>query len=89
MTPSEGGHLPINALSLYHGVALQLALRHHLALVDKLVWMSATYRQDGWYPSVLAAIEGLDATAFAGTPSRGRSRSTRRTPRRSTPTSRR
>ena len=30
--------------------------------------MSATYRKDGWYPSVLKAIEGLSAKAFAGTP---------------------
>ena len=49
------------------GVALQLALRHP-TLVDKLVSMSATYRQDGWYPSVLKGIEGLSANAFAGTP---------------------
>ncbi|NUU23720.1 MAG: alpha/beta hydrolase [Streptomycetaceae bacterium] len=48
------------------GVALQLALRHP-ALVGKLVSLSATYRQDGWYPSVLESIEGLNATAFAGT----------------------
>jgi pimeloyl-ACP methyl ester carboxylesterase len=49
------------------GVALQLALRHP-TLVDKLVTMSATYRKDGWYPSVLEGIKGLSATAFAGTP---------------------
>ena len=49
------------------GVALQLALRHP-TLVDKLVSLSATYRKDGWYPSVLEGIEGLSATAFAGTP---------------------
>ena len=49
------------------GVALQLALRHP-ELVDKLVTMSATYRKDGWYPSVPAAIKGLTATAFAGSP---------------------
>lgn len=49
------------------GVALQLALRHP-ALVDKLVSLSATYRRDGWYPSVLEGIESLNATAFAGTP---------------------
>jgi pimeloyl-ACP methyl ester carboxylesterase len=48
-------------------VALQLALRHP-ALVTKLVSLSATYRRDGWYPSALAGIEGLDAKAFAGTP---------------------
>lgn len=49
------------------GVALQLALRHP-ALVSKLVSLSATYRKDGWYPSALAGIEGLSATALAGTP---------------------
>jgi len=49
------------------GVALQLALRHP-TLVNKLVSLSATYRQDGWYPSVLKGIEGLSANAFAGTP---------------------
>jgi pimeloyl-ACP methyl ester carboxylesterase len=49
------------------GVALQLALRHP-TLVDKLVSMSATYRRDGWYPSVLEGIAGLTAKEFAGTP---------------------
>lgn len=49
------------------GVALQLALRHP-TLVDKLVSLSATYRKDGWYPSVFEGIEALSATAFAGTP---------------------
>jgi pimeloyl-ACP methyl ester carboxylesterase len=49
------------------GVALQLALRHP-TLVNKLVSLSATYRKDGWYPSVMAGIEGLSATAFAGSP---------------------
>src|SRR3954453_1590644 len=48
------------------GVALQLALRHP-TLVNKLVSMSATFRKDGWYPSVLEGIKGLSATAFAGT----------------------
>src|SRR5919197_403371 len=48
------------------GVALQLALRHP-ALVGKLVSLSAAYRKDGWYPLVFEAIEGLSATAFAGT----------------------
>jgi pimeloyl-ACP methyl ester carboxylesterase len=49
------------------GVALQLAIRHP-TLVNKLVSLSATYRQEGWYPSVLKGIEGLTAKAFAGTP---------------------
>src|SRR5258708_29685290 len=30
--------------------------------------MSATFRKDGWYPSVFEAIAGLSAEAFAGTP---------------------
>jgi pimeloyl-ACP methyl ester carboxylesterase len=49
------------------GVALQLALRHP-TLVGKLVSLSATYRQDGWYPSVVEAVRGLTAAAFAGSP---------------------
>ncbi len=49
------------------GVALQLAIRHP-ALVNKLVSMSATFRKDGWYPSVLTGIGGLSAEDFAGTP---------------------
>ena len=48
------------------GVALQLAIRHP-SLVSKLVSMSATFRKDGWYPSVFEAIGGLSAEAFAGT----------------------
>jgi pimeloyl-ACP methyl ester carboxylesterase len=49
------------------GVALQLSIRHS-SLVSKLVSMSATFRKDGWYPSVFEAIGGLRAEAFAGTP---------------------
>jgi pimeloyl-ACP methyl ester carboxylesterase len=70
------------------GVALQLALRHP-NLVDKLVSLSATYRRDGWYPSVLGGIKGLSATAFAGSPVEKAFGSTRQTPRRSRPISRR
>jgi pimeloyl-ACP methyl ester carboxylesterase len=49
------------------GVALQLALRHP-NLVDKLVVMSASYRQDGLYPSVLRGIEDLSPAALVRTP---------------------
>jgi len=49
------------------GVALQLAIRHP-SLVGKLVSMSATFRKNGWYPSVFEAIGGLGAEAFGGTP---------------------
>jgi pimeloyl-ACP methyl ester carboxylesterase len=40
------------------GVALQLSTRHS-TLVSKLVSLSATFRKDGWYPSVFEAIEGI------------------------------
>jgi pimeloyl-ACP methyl ester carboxylesterase len=49
------------------GVALQLVLRHP-QLVGKLVTLSATYRQDGWYPSVRRGLEGLTADLFVNTP---------------------
>jgi len=49
------------------GVALQLAIRHE-PLINKLVSMSATFRKDGWYPSVTAALGTLSAETFAGTP---------------------
>jgi pimeloyl-ACP methyl ester carboxylesterase len=49
------------------GVALQLALRHP-SLVRKLVTLSATYRRDGWYPSVLHALRGLSSELFTDTP---------------------
>jgi len=48
------------------GVALQLAIRHP-SLVSKLVSMSATFRKDGWHPSVPESIGGLNAEAFTGT----------------------
>jgi pimeloyl-ACP methyl ester carboxylesterase len=46
------------------GVAIQLALRHP-ERVSKLVTLSATYRQDGWYPSVLEGLKGLSGGLFA------------------------
>ncbi|HEV7648003.1 MAG TPA: alpha/beta hydrolase [Actinophytocola sp.] len=49
------------------GVALQLAIRHP-ALVTKLVTMSATYRKDGWYPSVPEGVMGMTTAMLAGTP---------------------
>lgn len=48
-------------------VALQLAVRHP-QLCNKLVSVSATYRADGWYPSVARAIDGLTGDDFADTP---------------------
>lgn len=49
------------------GVALQLAVRHP-DLVNKLVSVSATYRRDGWYPSVLEGIEGMTGELLRNTP---------------------
>ena len=49
------------------GVALQLALRHP-ELVRKLITLSATYRQDGWYPSVLEGLKGLSGDLLVDTP---------------------
>jgi pimeloyl-ACP methyl ester carboxylesterase len=47
-------------------VALQLALRHP-QLVSKLVILSATYRRDGWYPSVFQGIESMSGDQVAET----------------------
>ena len=60
-------HADVMGYSQGGGVALQLAIRHD-SLVHRLVSMSATFRKDGWYPSVLEAISGITADAFAGTP---------------------
>lgn len=49
------------------GVAWQLAIRHP-ELVKHLVSMSATFRQDGWYPQVIEALGELTADPFIGTP---------------------
>lgn len=49
------------------GVALQLAIRHP-SIVNKLVSLSATFRNEGWYPAVVESIAGLAAGDFAGTP---------------------
>jgi pimeloyl-ACP methyl ester carboxylesterase len=61
------GRADVMGYSQGGGVALQLAIRHP-PLVSKLVSMSATYRKEGWYPSVPDAISGLGARAFADTP---------------------
>ena len=63
----EVEHADVMGYSQGGGVALQLALRHP-TLIGKLVSLSATYRRDGWYPSVLEGIKGVSAAAFAGTP---------------------
>lgn len=60
-------HADVMGYSQGGGVALQLAIRHP-ELVDHLVSMSATFRRDGWHPSVIEAIGGLTAEMFAETP---------------------
>jgi len=65
------------------GVALQLAPPSPGARQQAGFRLSATYRKDGWYPSVLKGIEGLSAKRVCRHARReGVSRSTRRTPRR-------
>jgi pimeloyl-ACP methyl ester carboxylesterase len=49
------------------GVALQVALRHP-QLASKLVTLSATYRRDGWYPSVAQGLAGMTTDLFVDTP---------------------
>jgi len=63
-------HADVMGYSQGGGAALQLAL-HHPTLVNKLVVLSATYREDGWYPARSKALEGLNAKALAGSPFEG------------------
>jgi pimeloyl-ACP methyl ester carboxylesterase len=64
-------HVDIFGFSLGGGVAMQTAIRH-LELVRKLMVASAPYRQDGWYPEVLAGMASMSAEgaaeAMLGTP---------------------
>ena len=48
--------------SLGGGVALQRAIRHP-KFVRKLVLVSATFKRDGWYPEVLAAMAQMGPAA--------------------------
>jgi pimeloyl-ACP methyl ester carboxylesterase len=63
----EIGRADVMGYSQGGGVALQLALRHP-RLVGKLITLSATYRQDGWYPAALRGVEGMEAGLFVNTP---------------------
>src|SRR5262245_23250246 len=56
------GKADIMGYSLGAGVALQTAIRHPDA-VDRLVHVSATMRQDGWFPEGVAAFNQLEANA--------------------------
>ena len=53
--------------SMGGNTAILMALRHP-DRVGKLVSISATYRQDGWYPEVLQGLARMTAAFFAGTP---------------------
>jgi len=48
--------------SLGAGVALRTAIQHP-AVVRKLVVVSTTFRRDGWYPEIMAAVSRLDAAS--------------------------
>jgi pimeloyl-ACP methyl ester carboxylesterase len=50
--------------SLGGGVALQTTIRHP-ELVRKLVFISAAYQRNGWYPEVLAGMAAMNAQAAA------------------------
>ncbi len=56
------GKADVMGYSLGAGVALQTAIRHP-DVVDRLVLVSATMRQDGFYPEGVAAFKQLEANA--------------------------
>ena len=47
-------------------VALQCAIRHS-NVVRKLIFLSAPYKTEGWYPGERAAMHAMDAEAMVGT----------------------
>lgn len=58
------GKVDLMGYSLGGGTALQTAIRHP-EVVDRLVLISVTFRQEGSYPEVLAAFEQMEANAPA------------------------
>lgn len=56
------GKADVMGYSLGAGVALQTAIRHP-DVVDRLVHVAATMRQDGSFPEVVAALNQLEANA--------------------------
>jgi pimeloyl-ACP methyl ester carboxylesterase len=56
------GKADVMGYSLGSTVALQTAIRHP-DVVDRLVLVSATMKQDGFYPEVVAAFKQLEANA--------------------------
>ena len=62
------GKPDVMGFSLGAGVALQTAIRHP-EVVDRLVVVSATMKQDGFYPEGVAAFKQLEANAATLGPS--------------------
>jgi len=62
------GKADVMGYSLGASVALQCAIRHPDA-IDRLVLVSATMRQDGFYPEVVTAFKQLEANAATLGPS--------------------
>ena len=60
--PLNLGKADVMGYSLGSGVALQTAIRHP-DVVDRLVLVSGTMRQDGFYPEGVAALKQLEANA--------------------------
>jgi pimeloyl-ACP methyl ester carboxylesterase len=56
------GKADVMGYSLGAGVALQTAIRHP-DVVDRLVLVSTTMSQDGWYPEGVEALKQLEANA--------------------------
>lgn len=57
----------IFGFSLGGGVALQVALQHP-ERVNKLILVSSTYRSEGWYAEMYAAVDQITPEIFAGSP---------------------
>jgi pimeloyl-ACP methyl ester carboxylesterase len=53
--------------SLGGGVALQVALRHP-ERVNKLILVSSSYNNQGWYPEMYAAVDQITPEIFVGSP---------------------
>lgn len=56
------GRADVMGYSMGGGVALQTAARHR-GLVRRLVVVSFPFKREGWYPEVLAGLDGVDREA--------------------------
>jgi len=57
------GEADLLGYSLGGGASLRCAIQHP-ALVRRLVLLSAPHRRSAWFPEILAAFDGMDATLF-------------------------